>query len=47
MRIADMDEGQIVMSPAQFRKCHDQLATAMHTHLDGFAGFAGLPKVEP
>lgn len=56
-RIADMEAGQVTMqvishgpgdlSPAQCRECNNQLAEAVRTHPDRFAGFAELPMDEP
>ncbi|KAK9792883.1 hypothetical protein AB5N19_00155 [Seiridium cardinale] len=56
-RIADMDAGQVTMqvishgpgdlSPAQCRECNDQLAEAVRSHPDRFAGFAELAMDEP
>ncbi|KAK6073174.1 2-amino-3-carboxymuconate-6-semialdehyde decarboxylase [Seiridium cupressi] len=56
-RIGDMDAGQVTMqvishgpgdlSPAQCRECNDQLAEAVRSHPDRFAGFAELAMDEP
>ncbi|KAL4921505.1 hypothetical protein BDW62DRAFT_174805 [Aspergillus aurantiobrunneus] len=56
-RIADMDTGQVTMqvishgpgdlSPSQCRDANNQLADAVRSHPDRFAGFAVLPMDEP
>ncbi|KAK6076896.1 2-amino-3-carboxymuconate-6-semialdehyde decarboxylase [Seiridium cupressi] len=56
-RIGDMDAGQVTMqvishgpgdlSPAKCRECNDQLAEAVRSHPDRFAGFAELAMDEP
>lgn len=56
-RLEDMESGQVTMqvishgpgdlSPAECRECNDQLAEAVRSHPDRFAGFAELPMDEP